>query len=96
MFSRLPCFLRRICQRIALGKYVSGLLGMAGKRFTLTDDESLTLKRVLEFHIAQIDRQMHSTNPTYLHIHALNLLHEKTARIYAKLFPNAISKNKNP
>ena len=69
---------------------------MAGKRFTLTDDESLTLKRVLEFQVDELETARRANKIVPIHRHALDLSIEKIARLYAKIFPEAISKNKNP
>lgn len=69
---------------------------MAGKRLTLTDDESLTLKRVLEFQVDELQTARQSNKIQPIQRHALDLSVEKIGRLYAKIFPEAISKNKNP
>jgi hypothetical protein len=76
---------------VLLSYFVQGAWSLAGKRFTLTNYEALTLQRVLEMGVASFDRQLGMNNNPVQTV-ALLFVREKIALLYAKLFPEQINR----
>lgn len=64
---------------------------MAGRRFSLTDDECSTLKAVLEVNLRELKAQQLSNGNNVIQRYTVDLALEKVGLLYEKLFPKAIS-----